>query len=558
MKKTVRVVGYTRVSTLKQSEEGESLKTQQAAIKRYCAAYEELELCEIYCDAGISGGLTSKRPALLKLLQDRKKIDLVLVNDLSRLGRNTRELLNNVEELRKAGVEIRFLEERMDITTDSGNLTFQVLSAVAEFMRRATAKTSHSNKLARCTSGVPATGKIPWGRTYDKKNNVWGIDEAKKEVFVKAVDEFINGGSLREIGARIPREYKLTYGNLYKVLRTASGPTWQVKLKVKTTDDGKNIEYQSVVFDVPPLLDEETLKLAHQKLVFNKTNPRIDTEKRELYLLRGYLRCWTCGKALLGQISKSGKYSSRYYRHSGGKWERCKTITYARMASVEDAVLKVIWENTMDEEGFNEAIRSKFPSPEKKHELQDLVARKEKELDQVTKDKEKLVDALLRGILSEDTIKNKEIELVKQENFVKGQIEIAKKSLSLVENDLEVENRLKITRNELLAYFSSWEYFDRMGFKDKRRLIHSTFGNGGVDENNIPYGIYMRTIGKDKYEYRIVAVLFEGEQILYKDDYDYYDPNDAEIPDILDRSDFLINRVKGLYTKAERPDIIDI
>jgi len=554
MSNIIRVAGYTRVSTIRQSEEGESLKTQEAAIKRYCDAYKQLKLGEIYCDAGISGGTTSKRPALLKLLHDRKNIDLLLVNDLSRLGRNTRELLNNVEELRKADVKIHFLEERMDIGTDSGNLTFIVLSAVAEFIRKSTAKASHSNKIARCVSGIPATGKTPWGRTYDKENNVWILDEEKKSVFVNAIDEFINGGSLREIGSNIPKKYNLTYGNLYKVLKTAAGSTWQVKLKEKTVDVEKDGKFQIITFNVPPLLDEGKLKLAYEKLAFNKTNPRIDAEKKELYLLRGYLRCWTCGKSLFGQCQKNGKYKSNYYHHPSGKWQNCQSAPFVSLEKIENAILRVIWENTMDEDGFNEALQSKFPSPEKKLDLTALVLRKEKELCKIKSDKAKLVDALLKGTLTENTIKAKELELIKEEQLVSGQLERSKKSLTEIENDQEVEKRLREIRTELLDYFSSWDYFDHMTFKDKRRLLHSTFGHGGISEDNIPYGVYIRRIGKSKYEYRIVAVLFEGEQILYKDDYDYYDANDPEIPDMLDRSDFLVNKASGLFTKPERTE----
>lgn len=557
MKNTLRVVGYTRVSTLRQSEEGESLKTQEAAIRRYCDAYEDLKLTKIYCDAGISGGTTAKRPALLNLLRDKDKIDLVLVNDLSRLGRNTRELLNNVEELRKAGVEIRFLQERMDISTDSGSLTFQILSAVAEFMRKSTAQATQSNKISRCSSGVPATGKLPWGRTFDKQNGVWGIDQEKRQVFEKAVVEFINGGSLREIGARIPKEYNLSYGNLYKLLKTAAGSKWTVKIKTKPLEDKKIAKIKTVVFDVPPLIDPETLAMAEKRLTFNRTNPRIDTESKEIYLLRGYLRCWYCGKVLCGQISKNGKYRYGYYRHAAGKFEKCKAVTYAPIKSIEIAVLKVIWENTMDEDGFDEAIRSKFPSPEKRLDLMQVIERREKELLQLKKDKDKLVDALLRGVLSEQTIKSREVELIKQETFIEKQLSQDRENLSKLENQNEIELRLRSSRNQMLAYFSSWEHFATMGFKERRRLIHSTFGNGGWSEDGIPYGVYMRNIGKHKHEYRIVAVLFEGEQILYKDDYDYYDPNDPEIPDMLDRSDFLSNKANGLYKMPERPESID-
>ena len=111
-----RAVGYVRVSTLRQAKEGESLSTQRKALQEY-ARRNDYELVEIYSDEGISGGTVEKRPGLQLLLEDSQNLGFhyVLVHRLSRLGRNARELLNNVELLKKANANVVFLKENIGV-----------------------------------------------------------------------------------------------------------------------------------------------------------------------------------------------------------------------------------------------------------------------------------------------------------------------------------------------------------------------------------------------------------------------------------------------------------
>ena len=69
---TNRAVGYVRVSTQNQAEEGESLNNQKEAISTYCQAYN-LELMNIFADEGVSGSTIKERPALNKLLEEAAK-----------------------------------------------------------------------------------------------------------------------------------------------------------------------------------------------------------------------------------------------------------------------------------------------------------------------------------------------------------------------------------------------------------------------------------------------------------------------------------------------------
>ena len=81
-----RAVGYVRVSTTAQVQEGESLETQKTAIATYYNQHN-LELVETFLDEGISGR-KQDRPGLIALLDGAKqrKFDYVIVTRLTRFG----------------------------------------------------------------------------------------------------------------------------------------------------------------------------------------------------------------------------------------------------------------------------------------------------------------------------------------------------------------------------------------------------------------------------------------------------------------------------------------
>lgn len=95
----MKAAGYARVSTAGQVE-GESLSTQRNKITTFCQAHG-YELTQIYSDEGASGASTKKRPGFQQLLKDAEAglFNCLLVCDLSRFGRNIKELLESYDRL---------------------------------------------------------------------------------------------------------------------------------------------------------------------------------------------------------------------------------------------------------------------------------------------------------------------------------------------------------------------------------------------------------------------------------------------------------------------------
>lgn len=81
-------------------------------------------------------GTRSDRPELKRLLDQARKGDVVLVWKLDRLGRSVKQLIETVETLDNAAVQLKSLTENIiDTTTPSGKLVFGVFAVIAEFER---------------------------------------------------------------------------------------------------------------------------------------------------------------------------------------------------------------------------------------------------------------------------------------------------------------------------------------------------------------------------------------------------------------------------------------
>jgi DNA invertase Pin-like site-specific DNA recombinase len=115
-------IGYARVST-----DGQTLQAQTEALHAAGCA-------RIFAEK-ISGAY-SDRPQLAKALAALADGDTLVVCKLDRLARSTRDLLNTLDAIGKAGASFRSLSDQWaDTTTPHGRLMLTVLGGLAEFER---------------------------------------------------------------------------------------------------------------------------------------------------------------------------------------------------------------------------------------------------------------------------------------------------------------------------------------------------------------------------------------------------------------------------------------
>lgn len=94
---------------------------------------EELGVDEIFIDK--LSGKNTDRPELQRMMAFVRKGDTVIVSEISRFARNTRDLLDLVDCLTKKEVEFVSRKEAIDTTTPTGKFMLTIFAAVAELER---------------------------------------------------------------------------------------------------------------------------------------------------------------------------------------------------------------------------------------------------------------------------------------------------------------------------------------------------------------------------------------------------------------------------------------
>lgn len=134
---------YARCSTKDQNE------------ARQLEYAKELGIPETQVFIDKASGKNANRPALKDMLSRLRKDDEVFVTELSRLGRNTRDLLELMDGFNELGVQLHSKKEQIDTTTPSGVLVFQIFASVAEFQRQIILENAAEGREAARRAGKP-------------------------------------------------------------------------------------------------------------------------------------------------------------------------------------------------------------------------------------------------------------------------------------------------------------------------------------------------------------------------------------------------------------------
>ena len=170
-------VGYVRVSST-----GQNTARQDDAMK-------ELGVDKVFIEK--VSGKSANRPELKKMLDYVREGDIVVVAEISRLARSTRDLLNIMDVLSQKKVGFVSMKEAIDTTTAQGRFILTIFGALAELERDYILSRQKEGIDAAKTRGVrlgrPAK-EFPkyWERTYTSwKNGDISPTEAAKELKLK-------------------------------------------------------------------------------------------------------------------------------------------------------------------------------------------------------------------------------------------------------------------------------------------------------------------------------------------------------------------------------------
>ena len=192
------VVLYARVSTDKQNVDSQLLELRKVVQSNGWTIVKE------YVDEGISGKHgRDKRPQFDQLLKDavRKKFDVVMCWDISRLGRSLQDLINFLNDIQSKSIDLYIHQQGLDTSTTTGRLMFSLVGCFAEYERNIISE--------RVKSGLRRA--VSDGKKLGRPTNV--NDGSKSAVKL-----------LREKGLsinKIAKELSIGVGTIYSILDPA-------------------------------------------------------------------------------------------------------------------------------------------------------------------------------------------------------------------------------------------------------------------------------------------------------------------------------------------------
>jgi len=347
---------YARVSGDQQARE-ETIASQVAALRQRIqedALTLEEEL--FFLDDGYSGK-TLVRPALERLrdVAAAGGLDRLYVHSPDRLARKYAYQVLLVEELRRAGVEVVFLNHPIG-TSPEDDLLLQVQGMVAEYERAKILERSRRGKRHAASRGrVNVLSGAPYGYRYISKHA--GNGEASYQVIfeqarvVRRIFEWVGQDRLSIgevcrglIHEGIPSPRGKSYWDrttVWGILRNpaykglaAFGKTRTGEMRPRLRAHRGQVEQPRrarSVYDVPPedwigipipaIIKEAFFDVVAEQLAENRARNR-QTKRGARYLLQGLLVCQGCGHAFYGKpvslcAGKGKRRDYAYYRCIG-------------------------------------------------------------------------------------------------------------------------------------------------------------------------------------------------------------------------------------------------
>lgn len=494
--KGLRFAPLIRVSTEKQEKRGESLNTQRT---------------DLDADIKSMGGTifkwysgqehatpNSERKILDALLEDAKlkKFDAVIICYLDRWSRDNKRSAEDLDILIQNDIRFFVRQQEYNLRNEQDYFMVSLQSLIGRTVIHRQTSNSMKSRIARAKQGIPVAGKLPYGRTYDKKTNKWSIDKKKKSIMEHAAKRYLSGESMDTIAAF----YNMNTSNLHKLLKERCGDEWTIKLRCK-----QDKVDEAVTIKIPRLLPESIIKEIQKRSNSNKTFNHGSYKYQ--YLLSGIIFDSATGHALTGTPNARGQ---RYYRPFKGR------VAHRYMINAD-----VI--ETAFVEGFNDLIchQDKWKSAVFDGDtIEERVAKLKKDLEIVNKDitaKKKKMDSIEKRIMNctddvyesmlekfKGTMK-KLIQDINQFEFERDTINNQIKTLPTLE---EAEDKRKKLLTGLLkqtkeSYERSGRVFESLSFDEKKKLINELFG--GVDEKGKKYGLYVTVTKATRRTYQFDA-----------------------------------------------------
>lgn len=417
---------YRRVSTEDSARHGYSLPDQMAQCK---AKAEELGATTIIdcVDEGISGDIL-ERPGLVRarqLIRDGG-VSYFVCYDPDRLARKLAHQLLITDEIEKSGCNLVFVNFDWK-NNPEGRLFYSLRGAIAEFEKEKIKERTMRGLRQKAKQGGLTHDPRAFGYAYNKDTNNLDILPKEAEVYRMMSKWFLqeqlgySGIAARLTETGIPTKrgaaiwaattvsrmmtnslYKgdlwiQRYNTIGKKSNKYRKPSERVKTKERPREDWVLIKVPSIIDDVTHqahLRQAERISRLYNKRTFHGH-----------YLLSGLLRCGLCGTAMSGTTTRGRRYYRCNARNSSG--EDVCSLPYYRAEKLERPAWKEVSRWIAHPEALVVALQAQLQHPTTDLDLTVT----ERHLDEATKERERLIDLVQKGVASIDEVSDRMREL---------------------------------------------------------------------------------------------------------------------------------------------------
>ncbi len=256
-------------------------------------------------DDGALQGDDPDRPGLTALIDSLPELDVVILRSQDRISRDIGIWAVTSAALRAAGVRVFTFTAEMDLESPQGEFMGNVLAAVGKFEKRQTGQRVSQALKARARAGLPTGGPAPYGYWWEDKALV--VADREAEIVRRIYRDYTNGVSQRALVRELNADGVPTrHGEQWRqsaIARILAAPIYTGRLEFK----GEIIDgaHEPIVSAELWSQAERTRGSGHQR----KGGRNADGQH---LLVRGILKCPSCGYAMLPRKARPGVERERY------------------------------------------------------------------------------------------------------------------------------------------------------------------------------------------------------------------------------------------------------
>jgi site-specific DNA recombinase len=517
------VAFYARVSSDAQARD-HTIDSQIAALKeRIAADGHVLEPDHGYVDDGYSG-THLQRPALEKLRDAIATgcVDRVYVHAPDRLARSYVNQVLLLEEFRRAGVEIEFLNRQIGETAED-ELLLQVQSVIAEYERAKLLERVRRGRRHAARSGlVSALTAAPYGYRYVRRDQGGGVarfevveDEARVVRLIFAwvgLDRL----SVREVCRRLHRmgcrtQRGLAYWSAATIHGMLDNPAYighavlgrtrvapahprlrsnrrNARPAPSVTRRIRDVREDRIEIAVPALVDAAVFEAAQKQLIENRQRKR-EQRHGPRWLLQGLTVCRSCGYAYCGRRfgfvpTGRSKGARHYYYCIGTEEYRLHGAPKCSNPTVHgDRLDQIVWDQVRalleDPNRVADEYRRRIGRVQNGAEPSEQIVHLDRQMTRLRHSIDRLIDSYTAGMIDKTefepritALKQRMSQLDQQRQTALDTVN-ADRELSLVINRLE-DFSAKVAQG-----------LDRLDWIGKRTIIHTLVRRIEIDHDGI-------------------------------------------------------------------------